>query len=130
MATQMRLIILILTIFQLILINGCAKKNYEENVDQVPGIISGTFLRSIQVKGETREYLIHIPITFDSIQSVPLMLNFHGWTMSASDQMYVSDMRALSDSEQFILVYPQGTKLWVQHIGRLGHGQLGARQMI
>jgi polyhydroxybutyrate depolymerase len=26
--------------------------------------------------------------------------------------MYVSDMRALSDSQQFFLVYPQGTKLW------------------
>ena len=25
--------------------------------------------------------------------------------------MYVSDMRALSDSQQFFLVYPQGTKL-------------------
>ena len=108
----MRLIFLILTIFGLILINGCTKKNYEEIVVQVPKIISGTFLRSIEVEGETREYLIHIPISYDSIQSVPLMLNFHGWTMSATDQMYVSDMRPLSDSEQFLLVYPQGTKFW------------------
>ena len=38
------------------------------------------------------------------------MLNFHGWTMSASDQMNLSDMRALAESEKFILVYPQGTK--------------------
>lgn len=109
----MRLIILIFTTFGLIiLISGCAKKNHEENVGQVTEIMSGTFSRSIEVEGEYREYLIHIPISYDSIQSVPLILNFHGWTMSASDQMYVSDMRALSDSEQFILVYPQGTKLW------------------
>jgi len=109
----MRLIILIFTTFGLIiLISGCAKKNHEENVGQVTEIMSGTFSRSIEVEGESREYLIHIPISYDSIQSVPLILNFHGWTMSASDQMYVSDMRALSDSEQFILVYPQGTKLW------------------
>jgi polyhydroxybutyrate depolymerase len=109
----MRLIILIFTTFGLIiLISGCAKKNHEENVGQVTEIMSGTFSRSIEVEGESREYLIHIPISYDSIQSIPLILNFHGWTMSASDQMYVSDMRALSDSEQFILVYPQGTKLW------------------
>ena len=109
----MRLIILIFTTFGLIiLISGCDKKNHEENVGQVTEIMSGTFSRSIEVEGESREYLIHIPISYDSIQSIPLILNFHGWTMSASDQMYVSDMRALSDSEQFILVYPQGTKLW------------------
>ena len=54
----MRLIFLILTIFGLILINGCAKKNYEEIVDQVPEIVSGTFLRSIEVEGETMSQFI------------------------------------------------------------------------
>jgi polyhydroxybutyrate depolymerase len=107
----MRIIFLLLITFGLILINGCTKKNYENNLDQVTEVVSGTFQRSIKVDGETREYLIHVPVLYDSIQSVPLMLNFHGWTMSADDQMYVSDMRALSDSQQFILVYPQGSKL-------------------
>ncbi len=29
------------------------------------------------------------------------MLNFHGWTMSAADQMDLSDMRALAESEKW-----------------------------
>lgn len=107
----MRIVFLLFITFGLILINGCTNSNYEDNVGQVTEIVSGTFQRSIKVNGETREYLIHVPISYDSVQPTPLMLNFHGWTMSANDQMYVSDMRALSDSQQFFLVYPQGTKL-------------------
>ena len=32
--------------------------------------------------------------------------------MSARNQMEVSDMRALSETNEFILVYPQETRLW------------------
>ena len=73
------------------------------------GSVNGTFTSNIDVNGQVREYLIHIPNAYDGTQSVPIMLNFHGWNMSANDQMNVSDMRALSESEQFILVYPQGS---------------------
>ncbi|MGB2120629.1 MAG: TGS domain-containing protein, partial [Candidatus Poseidoniaceae archaeon] len=62
----------------------------------------GTFSRSIEVEGETREYLIYVPNSYDTIKSIPVMLNFHGWTMSARNQMEVSDMRALSEQEEFI----------------------------
>ena len=84
---------------------GCNKKDPAENNNP----LNGTFTRSIDVNGQVREYLIHIPNAYDGTQSVPIMLNFHGWNMSANDQMNVSDMRALSESEQFILVYPQGS---------------------
>ncbi len=67
-------------------------------------------LKTIDVNGVTREFILYIPNTIDSTDSVPLMLNFHGWTMSANEQMNLSDMRALAESEKFILVYPQGTK--------------------
>tara|TARA_B100001287_G_scaffold276516_1_gene287649 strand:+ start:2694 stop:3563 length:870 start_codon:yes stop_codon:yes gene_type:complete len=63
----------------------------------------------INVHGVTREYIMHVPKTLDSTNAVPLMLIFHGWTMSATDQMNMSDMRDLADSAKFILVYPQGT---------------------
>ena len=88
-----------------ILMTGCNKKDPAENNNP----LNGTFTRSIDVNGQVREYLIHIPNAYDGTQSVPIMLNFHGWNMSANDQMNVSDMRALSESEQFILVYPQGS---------------------
>ena len=64
---------------------------------------------TINVNGVTREYIMYVPSSYESKDSVPLMLIFHGWTMTANDQMNISDMRALADSEKFILVYPQGT---------------------
>ena len=103
----MRLILLISTSLGLILLNGCAKTNYEENLDQA----IGTFSRSIEVDGETREYLIYIPNSYDTIKSVPLLLNFHGFGGSANEFMNDADMRSLAASYSFILVYPQGSSL-------------------
>ena len=104
----MRILFFSATCLFLTLLSSCSKKNYDTNVDHS----IGTFSRSIEVEGETREYLIYVHNTYDTIQSFPLMLNFHGWTMSARNQMEVSDMRALSETDEFILVYPQGTRLW------------------
>ena len=103
----MRLIFLISTSLGLILLNGCSKINHEENVDQD----IGTLLRRIEVEGETREYLIHIPNSYDTTKSVPIMLNFHGFGGSASDYMQKADMRSLAESDTFILIYPQGSYL-------------------
>ena len=64
---------------------------------------------TMNVNGVPREYILYIPSTYDGSTPVPLMLNFHGWTMSATDQMELSDMRSLAESKRFILVYPQGT---------------------
>ena len=87
-------------VFVIIMV-GCRKVGNSQMNDEV---------NTISVDGVDREFILYIPSTYDSTDAVPLMLNFHGWTMSASDQMNLSDMRTLSDSENFILVYPQGVK--------------------
>ena len=61
--------------------------------------------------GETREYLIHIPSSYDGSVEVPLLFNFHGYGSTATDHMNDADMRDLADEEGFILVYPQGALL-------------------
>jgi polyhydroxybutyrate depolymerase len=61
--------------------------------------------------GETREYVLHIPDVYDGNTKVPLMLNFHGFGGYATEYMKDADLRSLADSENFILVYPQGTLL-------------------
>jgi polyhydroxybutyrate depolymerase len=103
----MRLIFLISISLGLILLNGCSKINQEENVEQS----EGTLLRNIEVEEETREYLIHIPNSYDTTKSVPIMLNFHGFGGSASDYMQEADMRSLAEADTFILIYPQGSYL-------------------
>lgn len=61
--------------------------------------------------GVTREYILHVPAIYDGNSAVPLMFNFHGFGGSASDHLRTTDMRPLANSENFILVYPQGTLL-------------------
>tara|TARA_B000000475_G_C15863080_1_gene393015 strand:- start:359 stop:709 length:351 start_codon:yes stop_codon:yes gene_type:complete len=90
----------LITVF-IIIIGGC-------NKDDNSLINNG--VKTININGVTREFILYIPSTYNSADTVPLMLNFHGWTMSAADQMDLSDMRALAESEKFILLYPQGTK--------------------
>ena len=58
--------------------------------------------------GITREYIIYVPEKYANNIKIPLMLNFHGGSGTASEHVYLSDMRSLVDKENFILVYPQG----------------------
>jgi polyhydroxybutyrate depolymerase len=59
----------------------------------------------------SREYKLYVPESYDATTPVPLMLNFHGFGGSSLEQLRSSDMRALAESENFILIYPQGTML-------------------
>ena len=56
-----------------------------------------------------REYLIFVPDSYNQSLATPLMLNFHGFAGTASDYMRYADMRSVAESENFILVYPQGS---------------------
>jgi len=58
----------------------------------------------------TREYILYVPQSY-SDQAVPLLFNFHGFGDTAEQYMNYVDMRSLAESEQFILVYPQGSCL-------------------
>ena len=60
---------------------------------------------------EERQYLIYVPDAYDVDTPVPVMLNFHGFGGSANEQLQMVDMRPLADTENFILIYPQGTIL-------------------
>ena len=54
---------------------------------------------------------MYIPDSYDGVSTIPLVLNFHGFGESASDFMNSADMRTVSESNTFILVYPQGSCL-------------------
>ena len=61
--------------------------------------------------GLDREYVLYVPDSYDGNTPVPLLFNFHGFGGGASDYMNEADMRALAESETFLLVYPQGSNL-------------------
>ena len=73
--------------------------------------IIGLSHRSIIHDGIRRTFILYVPESYSEGIQLPLMLNFHGFSGSAEAQMISADMRPLAESENFILVYPQGALL-------------------
>ena len=68
-----------------------------------------TINASITHDGIQRDYILYIPELYDGNTTVPLVLNFHGFGSSASQQMFYGDFRDIADTEGFLLVHPEGT---------------------
>lgn len=58
--------------------------------------------------GEKREYLLHVPPSYDASKPVPLVISLHGAGGWPAQQMEVSGWNRLADREGFIVVYPAG----------------------
>jgi polyhydroxybutyrate depolymerase len=72
---------------------------------------AGTF--DFTYQGVQYNYIVHVPPSYDGTQRTPLVLNWPGLTESASQQETFSAMDPVSDSEGFILVYPNSPdKSW------------------
>ena len=54
---------------------------------------------------------MYVPNSYDGASPVPVLFNFHGFGGNASEFMNDADMRAVAESDTFILVYPQGSCL-------------------
>ena len=63
--------------------------------------------KTINYDGESREYTIYLPESYDSVTALPLLLNFHGGNDVVSSYVGMSDMRPIADTANFIVVYPQ-----------------------
>ena len=70
-----------------------------------------TINASITHDGIERDYILYVPEIYDGSTAVPLVLNFHGFGSSASQQMFYGDFRDIADTEGFLLVHPEGTTL-------------------
>jgi len=85
-----------------------------EEAQDVPTRPDPTYGLSTQLvwhAGITREYLLFVPSSYTGEEAFPLVLNFHGGSGNATSQQWTSDMRELSESEGFLLVYPEGEEL-------------------
>jgi polyhydroxybutyrate depolymerase len=67
-------------------------------------IQAGTF--DLAFQNVTYNYIVHLPPNYDGTKRTPLVLNWHGYTSNASQEETFTGMDAISDSEGFILVYP------------------------
>lgn len=67
--------------------------------------INGT----IEHGGLTREYILYVPASYSQGNEAPLVMNFHGYTSNASQQIFYGDFRPIADTAGFLLLCPNGT---------------------
>jgi len=75
------------------------------------GIITGLQTKTLTHDNVNRNYLVYIPDSYDSEIDYPLMFVFHGFGGIATQFINTADMRDLAESNNFIVVYPQGLDL-------------------
>jgi polyhydroxybutyrate depolymerase len=63
---------------------------------------------SLEHDGLTRSFIVHVPAGYDNTRPIPLVLNFHGATMTAGLQQRTTGMNAKADEAGFVVVYPEG----------------------
>lgn len=68
-----------------------------------------TLTDSIYHDGIYRTYILYVPASYSAATPAPLILNFHGYTSNATEQMFYGDFRDIADTAGFLLVHPQGT---------------------
>lgn len=66
--------------------------------------IRGTIVSS----GQQREYLLHVPRSYDHARAAPLVISLHPAMSWPSSQMRISQWNRLADESGFIVVYPAG----------------------
>jgi polyhydroxybutyrate depolymerase len=78
---------------------------------------------SISFGGRTRTFIVHVPASYSKLRAVPLVVDIHGYTSSASAQRDASGFRAMSDQAGFIIVWPQGVSNSWNALGCCGSAQ-------
>lgn len=63
---------------------------------------------SLLHQGIQRRYTVHAPSTYDGMTPLPLVLNLHGGGGSMQTAQGFTQMNSVSESEGFLLVYPEG----------------------
>ncbi|MBN1577420.1 MAG: alpha/beta fold hydrolase [Chitinispirillaceae bacterium] len=59
--------------------------------------------KTMQIAGVSRKYIVHAP---GGLDNPPLVLNIHGFNMSALSEQDYTKMDQVADREKFIVVYP------------------------
>lgn len=62
--------------------------------------------------GQNREYLLHIPGSYNASTPTPLVISMHAAMLWPGTQMAISHWNELADEQGFIVVYPSGQSPW------------------
>ncbi len=95
----------LLLILSLLLLS-CSSEHSDETIN-----LTGYSSESLVHDSLQRQYLMYLPSSYQENNNYPLVINFHGFEGQINQYATYADMRSLADSENFILVYPQGADL-------------------
>lgn len=70
--------------------------------------VPGERTYNIDFDGNTREYDVQIPISYDGATALPLVFDLHGYTSNKDQQKAVSGFADLAEDEGFVVVRPNG----------------------
>ena len=68
----------------------------------------GDYTFTVLSGGLSRAYDLHVPNGIKSASPPPLVVDIHGFTQTKEDQARRSDFKSLSDTNGFLVAYPQG----------------------
>jgi polyhydroxybutyrate depolymerase len=78
---------------------------------------------SIVSSGQTREYLLYVPRSYDRAKPTPLVISMHGAGGWPVQQMELSEWNRLAESQGFIVVYPSGIGSAGPRVWHVGQGR-------
>ena len=64
---------------------------------------------SLVSSGRKREYLLHVPPSYDRARPTALVISMHGAALWPAAQMKTTQWNKVADEQGFIVVYPSGT---------------------
>ncbi len=70
---------------------------------------ASTNFRTFMNQGVSRNYLVYKPANYSASTPVPVLLNFHGYSSNASQQLSYGNFQAIADTAGFLIVLPNGT---------------------
>ncbi|MFQ3567622.1 MAG: PHB depolymerase family esterase [Aggregatilineales bacterium] len=73
-----------------------------------PAPAAGESIRTIEVDGLARTYLLYVPTSYDGAQPVPLVFSLHGFASNPRQQSGFSQWNAIAEEETLIAVHPAG----------------------
>lgn len=64
--------------------------------------------RTVDVEGDERRFLLHVPAQYDPTAPMPLVVVFHGVTSSPEEIREVTHFDEVGDERGFMVAYPEG----------------------
>ena len=58
--------------------------------------------------GLARDSLLHVPPSYDAAQGAMLVINYHGFSSNAPEQVALTGMNPVADAKGFVVAYPDG----------------------